>query len=181
MENVKITKAIEFATKKHQGQTRTSNDNEPYINHVMRVYNTIVQYGYGVDENVGIAAILHDTVEDTDTSYEEICNEFGPIVMNYVLLLTNTVTGKQVGRHAYHEANFHRIVNAPKQVQAIKIADMMDNLSDVATTFDKKFAEKYLDEKVSIIGAISNNWYNQPMYRHLVSIVRGQYDLIEKK
>lgn len=180
MENVKITKAIEFATKKHKGQTRESNDNEPYINHVMRVYNTIIQYGYGVDENVAIAAILHDTVEDTNTSYEEICNEFGSIVMNYVLLLTNTVSSRQVGRHAYHEVNFHRIVNAPRQVQAIKIADMMDNLSDVATTFDKKFAEKYLDEKVSIVEAISSKWYNQPMYIDLKNIIREQYKLLKK-
>lgn len=178
---MKITKSLEFATKKHEGQTRKSNGNEPYINHVKRVFETLTLYGYVADEDVAIAALLHDTVEDTDTSYAEICNEFGPIVMNYVLLLTNTVRGKEVGREAYHHANVHRIMHAPKQVQAVKIADMMDNLSDVATTFDKKFAKKYLDEKADVIEVLASKWYNQPMYQDLVKLVQKQYSIIEEK
>lgn len=167
--------ALTFASNKHDGQTRSSNNNEPYINHIMRVYNTLIDFGYKDQEDVLVAALLHDTVEDTDTTYAEICNLFGPIVMNYVLQLTNTVSSKEVGRTAYHEANHFRIVNACSAVKVIKMADMIDNLSDITETFNPKFAKKYLDEKSSIVKEFRYDFIDHHILHHLEDIIEKQY------
>lgn len=69
---------------KHQSQKRKQAGNIPYINHPIEVANILVQSGVK-DFNVLSAALLHDTVEDTDTTAEELDKEFGALIKAIVL------------------------------------------------------------------------------------------------
>lgn len=69
----RLNHAIDYATKKHKGQTRRSG--EPYITHPLHVASTIIDWGMDIDSVV--AGVLHDTVEDTDATIEEIEEQFG--------------------------------------------------------------------------------------------------------
>lgn len=107
-------KALEFATKKHAGHKRRNGDN--YIIHPIRVsqeVNTIRQK---------VIALLHDTLEDTETTYEEILDEFGVEVADAVLALT------------HHENQpydkYIEQVKTNEDAIAVKVADIADNLSD---------------------------------------------------
>ena len=126
-----IEKAEQFAAYKHRNQTR-KDGKTPYIVHPRAVAEIIKQAG--VTDEVSVAsALLHDTVEDTDTTLEEICREFNPEVAKYVCLLTR-VRGDS--RDAYHERIFYV---APREVQIIKLADVLHNLS---TTSEMKETDR---------------------------------------
>ena len=81
MANMRIHKAIEFATLKHQGQTRKGTD-IPYIVHPIEVMQILT--ASGCEEDIIIAGILHDTLEDTNTEREEIVEAFGARVAELV-------------------------------------------------------------------------------------------------
>ncbi|MBI4095585.1 MAG: bifunctional (p)ppGpp synthetase/guanosine-3',5'-bis(diphosphate) 3'-pyrophosphohydrolase [DPANN group archaeon] len=130
-----LERAEKFAAYKHRNQKR-KDGKTPYIAHPIAVAEIIKSAG--ITDGVSVAsALLHDTVEDTDATLEEICREFGPEVAHYVCLLTR-VRGDD--RDAYHE----RIVYAsPKEVQIIKLADVLNNLSTLDNIADAAAKEKF--------------------------------------
>ena len=73
----RILQAAHFAAIKHAGQRRRGAQASPYINHPIEVALHLSAVGQVEDEDILIAALLHDTIEDTDTSREEITGEFG--------------------------------------------------------------------------------------------------------
>ena len=76
----RIRDAFEFACAAHSGQVRK--DGMPYVTHPLAVAEIIEEMGLDIDS--AIAAILHDTIEDTNTSYDEIKKRFGPAVADLV-------------------------------------------------------------------------------------------------
>jgi (p)ppGpp synthase/HD superfamily hydrolase len=78
-------KAVKFATNKHSTQKRSNG--VPYITHPLRVMETVKHYTNDVDTIC--AAVLHDTLEDTETMYEEIEREFSPVIASYVKEITS--------------------------------------------------------------------------------------------
>ena len=121
-----VLRAASFAARKHHGQTRADNIT-PYFSHVARV-TLILSHEFGVtDEEVLTAALLHDTIEDTATDYDEIAALFGPRVADYVVLLTkNGMLPKKEREEDY----VVRLSKAPEPVMIAKMADLYDNLSD---------------------------------------------------
>ncbi|MBL4588897.1 MAG: bifunctional (p)ppGpp synthetase/guanosine-3',5'-bis(diphosphate) 3'-pyrophosphohydrolase, partial [Alphaproteobacteria bacterium] len=123
----RIERAYEFAKKKHHGQTRASG--EPYYTHPMEVAQILADMR--MDPDTIITAILHDTIEDTDTTTEEITELFGHDVatlVNGVSKLTRiesqTVEGKQA-------ENFRKLVLAMSEdirVLIVKLADRLHNI-----------------------------------------------------
>ncbi len=85
----RILKAVEFAADKHQFQVRKDPNSTPYIIHPIGVAENLLVIGHVRDPNVLIAALLHDTVEDTETSFEEIIEHFGVTVHDYVVEVTD--------------------------------------------------------------------------------------------
>src|SRR5436190_896130 len=82
-----LLEAISFAARKHQGQLR-KDDRTPYFAHPVRVM-MIVRDRWGItDPEVLAAAVLHDTIEDTTTDYDDVVKRFGPRVAQLVALLT---------------------------------------------------------------------------------------------
>ena len=121
-----LLRAATFAARKHHGQMRADNQT-PYFSHVARV-TLILTHLFGVqDEDVLTAALLHDTLEDTATDYDEIAAQFGTLVADYVVLLTKNVMLPKTKREADYEA---RLCRAPEPVMIAKMADLYDNLSD---------------------------------------------------
>lgn len=73
-----LLQAVNFAADKHRDQRRKNIEASPYINHPIQVAELIARVGEVDDLAVLLAAVLHDTVEDTETSFEEIEDLFGP-------------------------------------------------------------------------------------------------------
>lgn len=120
-----LLRAASFAARKHHGQTRADN-RTPYFAHVARV-TLVLAHAFGVDdEEVLTAALLHDTLEDTATDYDEIAALFGARVADYVVLLTKNI---MLPKKAREEDYVRRLSDAPEPVMIAKMADLYDNLS----------------------------------------------------
>lgn len=71
----RLTKALLFAAEAHRNQRRKGAAQEPYLNHLVEVLDLLVQATDGTDTDMLIAAILHDVVEDTSASYEDVAKK----------------------------------------------------------------------------------------------------------
>lgn len=117
-----IKTAIDFAIAKHDGQIRKYSEN-PYHFHVLAVASLVERFyeTYRPDTdptNPVVAAVLHDVVEDTDVTLDEIRELFGETVATYVDYLTKT---------ANTAAYIPRLAKAPEPAKIIKYFDMMHN------------------------------------------------------
>ncbi|XP_076174240.1 metazoan SpoT homolog-1 isoform X1 [Ptiloglossa arizonensis] len=123
-----VIKCINFSAIKHKSQRRYDAEQTPYINHPIGVANILTEEGKIYDLAVILAAVLHDTVEDTDTTFEEIENEFGSEVCNIVKEVTDD---KKLPKEVRKKL---QIVNAPKRSYKAKLvilADKLYNLRDL--------------------------------------------------
>ena len=87
-QTAQILRAAVFAAEKHQSQRRKGQDAAPYINHPLAVAETLARHGF-TDPVVMQAALLHDTIEDTETSEAELEREFGGEVARLVMEVTD--------------------------------------------------------------------------------------------
>ncbi len=126
----RLLRAISFAAEKHRHQRRKDKHASPYINHPIELASLLSSVG-GVDDIVVLqAAILHDTVEDTDTSYEELVVQFGRTVADVVMEVTDDKALEKAQRKAL------QIEHAPGASAAaalVKLADKTCNLRDVVS------------------------------------------------
>lgn len=123
-----ILKAINFASLKHEGQTRKVTG-KPYISHPIMVSYILAKYKDSDNlEDLIVASILHDTLEDTDTTFDEIQKEFTPLVASLVLELTNDEEKiKKLGKLTYHK---NKLVGISSWALVIKLADRLSNIMD---------------------------------------------------
>ena len=135
--------AIVYATIAHAGQIRKYTG-EPYIYHPIAVANVIRDVPH--DEDMIVAAILHDVVEDTDRTFEEIAKIWGGEVCDLVYWLTDISTPKCGNRKERKLLDRNHIKNAPVKAKTIKLADLINNTESI-TTHDKDFARVYMKEK----------------------------------
>ncbi|CAK9820758.1 Guanosine-3',5'-bis(diphosphate) 3'-pyrophosphohydrolase MESH1 [Anthophora plagiata] len=123
-----IIKCVNFAAIKHKDQRRKDEEETPYINHPIGVANILIQEGQIYDPATIVAALLHDTVEDTETTFEEIENIFGTEVCNIVKEVTDDKSLPKLQRKKL------QIENAPKKshkAKLITLADKLYNLRDL--------------------------------------------------
>lgn len=124
-----ILAGLEFAAQKHQLQVRKNAEKTPYIAHPIGVATHLMNIGRVRDPSVIIAALLHDTVEDTETSFAEIEAQFGSDVASYVKELTDDKSLSTQNRkrlQVIHAA--HKSAGAAQ----IKLADKFYNLNDLS-------------------------------------------------
>lgn len=124
----KLMQAASFAARKHTGQTRKGDDAAPYINHPLEVANLLANIGKVDDFNILIAAVLHDTIEDTETTKEEITEIFNAEVCGYVLEVTDDKSLPKAERKQKQIEHAPHLSNGAKQV---KLADKISNITDV--------------------------------------------------
>ncbi|KAF2074775.1 hypothetical protein CYY_003921 [Polysphondylium violaceum] len=123
-----LMKTIEFASIKHRDQRRKDKHSTPYINHPIGVANQISQIGKVYDTVVLQAALLHDTVEDTNTTKDELVKEFGQKVADIVMDVTDDKSLPKVERKKHqveHAAHISR------EAKLVKLSDKLYNLSDI--------------------------------------------------
>jgi guanosine-3',5'-bis(diphosphate) 3'-pyrophosphohydrolase len=144
-------KAKKFAKEKHKGQRRKFSK-EPYFNHVKRVARNIKKYkkSHKSDELVA-TAFLHDTLENTNTSYKELEKNFGKLIASLVKELSNE--DEKINKFGKKEYLAKKMSNSEKTSSwalCIKLSDRIDNISDLNKS-NSKFREKYVDETEYII------------------------------
>lgn len=122
-----ILEAAAFAARAHRGQVRKDGET-PYVSHVFRVC-LIVRDLFGiVDHRVLTAALLHDTVEDTTTDFDDIEDRFGKDIARWVALLSKD---KRLQEAERERAYIEQLAGAEWEVKVMKLADMFDNLMDI--------------------------------------------------
>jgi len=120
--------AVAFAAEKHRHQRRKDAHASPYINHPIALANVLVDEGGVHDPVVLCAAVLHDTIEDTETTADELEQAFGSIITAVVLEVTDDKALE------YKERKQHQIDHAPHaspQAKLVKLADKICNLRDI--------------------------------------------------
>ncbi len=122
-----FTNAAYFAAQKHRGQTRKGNG-DPYINHPLEILNLLANIGNVEDFNVLTAAILHDTIEDTETTKEEITERFGAEVCGMVLELSDD---KSLPKERRKELQIEHAPQLSRGAKLVKLADKISNIRDV--------------------------------------------------
>lgn len=156
MERVKKTtlddslslEVIEFIKKAHEGQVRRFSY-APYWTHPIRVATLVMKYkaSHQIDGLV-TAALLHDVVEDTSISLEDIKNNYGDFVWSLVDELTsNKDKIKEIGKAVYLE---NKMVHMTSWALVIKLCDRLDNVQDFLYA-PQKFIDKYAKETYSIL------------------------------
>lgn len=123
-----LLKALAFAAHKHKDRRRKDVDSSPYINHPITLANVLCNEGHVTDTDVICAALLHDTVEDTKTTAEELEREFGTAISGIVMEVTDDKTlDKAVRKQRQVEHAGH----ISDQAKLVKLADKISNLRDV--------------------------------------------------
>jgi guanosine-3',5'-bis(diphosphate) 3'-pyrophosphohydrolase len=131
-----LEKAVLFATQKHEGQLR--NSGEPYVNHVIEVGTILSELG--MDTTTIAAGILHDTIEDTETTYEELEKEFGADIAFLVEGVSKLGKLKYHGveRHVESLRKFFVAMSQDIRVVVIKLADRLHNMRTLEHVRDDK-------------------------------------------
>jgi guanosine-3',5'-bis(diphosphate) 3'-pyrophosphohydrolase len=121
-------KALRFASEKHAAQRRKGCETVPYINHLIKVTDTLYFIGNETDPELLAAALLHDVMEDTPTTVKELAEKFGQRVANLVKEVTDDMTLSYEDRKRYQIQKALIISNDAKK---IKIADKISNINDM--------------------------------------------------
>ena len=149
-------KAWNFASAAHLGQTLPGSDIS-YINHLglvsMEAAAAIAHNPSIQNPNLLIScALLHDTIEDTQTTYEEIINEFGAQIANGVLSLSKNK--KLPTKREQIEDSLHRIKQQPKEVWMVKLCDRITNLQPPPMHWSEEKISQYRDEALIILAQL---------------------------
>lgn len=149
-----LKKAIEYATKMHEGQTRLTG--EAYIKHPLHVIQNVLKYKKSKNiETLLISACLHDTLEDTEATYYDIVQNFGPQVASLVLELTTDEDIKNIlGKQQYLSI---KMKNMSSWALVIKLCDRLDNTNDLLNCQDDSFKNRYINETIGIIDYLLKN------------------------
>lgn len=124
-----LLSAVRFAAYKHRDQRRKGQAASPYINHPIEVAELIARVAQVDDLAVLMAAVLHDTVEDTETTFEEIERAFGADVRSLVAEMTDD---KNLGKAERKRRQIEHARHLSDRAKLIKIADKICNVRDVA-------------------------------------------------
>ncbi len=146
--------AILFAAESHSGQLR-KDGNTPYVNHPLEVMHLLAHTGNVSDEDILVAAVLHDVIEDTTVTAKEIADRFGERVSKIVVELTDD---KSLSKE---ERKRHQLTGATKlspDARLVRISDKICNVYDIlyAPPRDWSVARRldYLEWSKAVIGKI---------------------------
>ncbi len=124
-------KAVAFAAEKHRNQRRKDEAASPYINHPIALTNVLANEGGIVDVSVLSAAVLHDTIEDTETTAEELETVFGARITSIVLEVSDD---KNLEKHVRKQLQIDHAPHSSSEAKLVKLADKICNLRDLLTS-----------------------------------------------
>jgi guanosine-3',5'-bis(diphosphate) 3'-pyrophosphohydrolase len=156
-----VCEAAELAARRHSGQQRKSDENEPYINHLAEVASILAAVTDGADAELVAAGWLHDTIEDTDTSRDELVQRFGVRVADMVEEVTDDMT------LAKSERRRRQVKDAPKKSPGAKLIKIADKISNIGarvhsdpTTEERDDLVDYTDWAEQVVAGCrgGNSW-----------------------
>jgi len=126
---VGVARALDFAARKHAGQRRKGLMAEPYVNHLTEVALLLAETTDGDDPALVMAGLLHDTIEDTDTTRDELAGVFGEDVASLVAEVTDDTS---LDRESRKRIQVETATAKSRRARIIKIADKVANLRSIA-------------------------------------------------
>ena len=167
----KFKEALVFATDKHKNQKRKGTD-KPYIIHIYDVLEILLENG--ANEKQLIAGALHDTIEDTDATLQELAEKFGADIAEMVDILTEKKSLPYVERKRLQSL---RLASASREVKMIKCADCLANIRSTVKEIDqpnfwnrfnapKSDIKRYYGDNIKAMSELST----LPMYQELKSL-----------
>jgi GTP diphosphokinase / guanosine-3',5'-bis(diphosphate) 3'-diphosphatase len=125
-----LLRALAFAAHKHRDQRRKDAEASPYINHPIALAEVLAREGGVADIEVLAAALLHDTIEDTDTTIDELRREFGERIAGIVAEVTDDTSLPKADRK---RLQIEHSGGLSEGARLVKLADKICNLRDVAS------------------------------------------------
>jgi GTP diphosphokinase / guanosine-3',5'-bis(diphosphate) 3'-diphosphatase len=147
-----VIKAANFAAFKHRNQRRKDADASPYINHPLALANVLSNEAGVADPVVICAALLHDTIEDTETTSAELQTTFGKVIASVVFEVTDD---KALPKAERKRLQIVHAGIASRRARLVKLADKICNLRDITTSPPAKWnlrrKRKYFDWAKEVI------------------------------
>lgn len=147
-----VLRATEFAAEMHRHQRR-KDDVTPYINHPIEVARLLADHG--VDVPTVVAGLLHDTIEDTAATYEDLQREFGDVVACLVLEVTDD---KNLPKQVRKQLQVDRASQKSRRAKQIKLADKCANLRSLAQrpplNWDQARIQAYFDWADQVVAGL---------------------------
>ena len=162
--------ALQFASIAHANQKRAGG--APYIIHPIAVAKNVEFYKQKSKNMQALldAAHLHDTVEDTGTTLEQIGTMFGPLVASLVQELTSDSDKvKMMGKDKYLA---HKMSNMSNYGLVIKLADRLDNVKNISTARTPEWRARYKAETEHIIAVITQSRVLSPTHKRIIDAIR---------
>lgn len=149
-----VLEAAAFAARKHSGQKRKGKEGEPYINHLIEVAHLLANAGVE-DPVVLTAALLHDTVEDTKTTRDELAERFGAESADIVMEVTDD---KNLPKQERKRLQVEHAPHISHGAKLVKLADKISNINDVierpAEGWDGQRRREYVEWGVAVVNGL---------------------------
>ncbi|MCK1421395.1 HD domain-containing protein [Bradyrhizobium sp. 180] len=140
-----VSEAAELAARRHNGMARKGRGNEPYINHLAEVANLLATATGGADAELVAAGWLHDSIEDTDTTREELAQRFSERVAALVAECTDDMSLPKAERRR------RQAMDAPKKSAGAKLIKIADKISNTAARIQTDLSAEEHDELVDYV------------------------------
>lgn len=165
-----LLRAIRYAEAQHRGQTRKDATHAPYIKHPLDVMDLLWQVGEVRDVVTLAAAVLHDTIEDTDTSPEDIQALFGAQILAVVQELTDD---KGLEREERKRLQIEHAPHKSPAAAQIKIADKFCNVRDVIESPPEDWSRErkiaYVQWAIDVVERLPK--HNPPLEQHFYDLI----------
>ncbi|OKO78133.1 HD domain-containing protein [Bradyrhizobium sp. AS23.2] len=141
-----ISEAADLAARRHNGMARKGRGSEPYINHLAEVANLLATATDGADAELVAAGWLHDTIEDTDATREELAQKFSERVASLVVECTDDMSLPKPERRR------RQIVDASKKSAGAKLIKIADKISNIGARIHSDPTTEERDDLVDYTG-----------------------------
>lgn len=137
-----LLRALQFVAQRHADKRRKGPGGDPYINHLIEVVRLLADVAGVADQDILIASLLHDTLEDTATTKNEIQMSFGTRVLELVDAVTDD---KSLPKAERKKQILKHLADAEEAVKLIKLADLCSNVASLPTDWPEQRLHDYLD------------------------------------
>ncbi len=160
-----LFKALQFAAQKHQHQRRKNEAAVPYINHLIAVADILWEIGHVYEMPTIIAGILHDTLEDTETTPAELEAAFGAVICGIVQEVTDD---KRLPKPERKRLQIEHAQTSSRPARHVKLADKICNVQDIASAppagWSWQRRVEYVDWAENVVRGLRG--VNPPLERH---------------
>jgi guanosine-3',5'-bis(diphosphate) 3'-pyrophosphohydrolase len=174
---VELLRAVGFAAERHRDQRRKGADRSPYINHPIAVAELLAQAGGISDLATLQAAILHDTIEDTETTPEELEEVFGAEIRDLVVEVTDD---QRLPKPVRKQLQIEHGPHLSERARMIKIADKICNVRDIAhsppTEWSMERRVEYLDWAANVVDGCRG--VNEHLERYFDEVLQRGRDFL---